>query len=684
MITQIALKITFIAAILVSLAAGGLAQEPDQRDNFAKAYSLYTTGSYAEAQELFTRTVETNAPLADYSLYYLALIAFQQDDWDTSEHFLARLRDEYPQSIWYDAAELQRAKIAIAEEKYPQGINRMRSLRAQKDLSHDISEEALYLQAQAEEMQGDVYQAYSLYQQLRSFAPLSAWTALARKRVAQLRDQYPAVFGIVTVTAIADEADRLVTERQFGAAESLYKKLLDIDMGPELRLQFLTKLSDLYLSVRKRNEATSVLERIAADYPDSREAPKALYRIGRILWNRNDNGDALRYFARLMERYPKAPQAARAQFAMADIYESQDKNDEAAALYSTLPKKFPASQVRDDSIWRLAWLHYRAREWQAARETFGLLTSQARQGKYKTAAKYWQARTAERLGENDAAIRLYRKIIADGEDDSYYHGLAAQELEKEGVTIAEPTTEIEPNNTGSDPPVSGETAFHLIRARALAQLNLHDLAVRELEEIRRRNQPQGPLRLLLIREFAKNQAYANSVQIANQLPASAAGRDLYRFPLAHWDAVKDRARARGMDPYLIIALIRQESLFDNHARSPAAALGLMQLLPSTARRVAAQIGITVPSNEALFDPELNLTLGTQYLKDLLQRYSNNWFKAIAAYNAGEAAVDRWNETIATDDTAEFVEQIPYRETRQYVKLVIRNHRIYKRLYDHQK
>jgi len=96
------------------------------------------------------------------------------------------------------------------------------------------------------------------------------------------------------------------------------------------------------------------------------------------------------------------------------------------------------------------------------------------------------------------------------------------------------------------------------------------------------------------------------------------------------------------------------------------------------------LGLDPPSNEQLFEPEINLTLGTQYLKDLLQRYSNNWFKALAAYNAGEAAVDRWEKEIVTDDIEEFVERIPYIETRGYVKLVIRNHRIYRKHYEPQK
>jgi soluble lytic murein transglycosylase len=193
--------------------------------------------------------------------------------------------------------------------------------------------------------------------------------------------------------------------------------------------------------------------------------------------------------------------------------------------------------------------------------------------------------------------------------------------------------------------------------------------------------PNGPLRTLLMREYFYNRAYARSLSLANQAPPSQSERDLYRYPLAFWGLIQQKAQERELDPYLVLALIRQESLFDARARSPAAAVGLMQLIPPTAARVARQLGLAVPSQERLFEPEVNLILGTQYLKDLLERYSNNWPKALAAYNAGEAAVDRWEREIVTDDIEEFVEQIPYVETRGYVKLVLRNHRIYKRLYE---
>jgi soluble lytic murein transglycosylase len=677
-------KVTTIVCSLATFIAFGpsaiLSQEPSPRQSFETAYALYSSGSTSQAKELFQQSLSSHYPLADYALYYLAVIAFQESNWQPARDLLIRLRQDYPQSIWFQRAGLQLIKIDIAEKNYPQAIASLGSLRAETNLKPDIAEEALYLQAASQENQGDVSQAYSLFQELRTIAPHSRWSASARKEIARLREKYPDVFGLTTVTEISDEADRLTREREHGAAEALYKKLLNQDLGPILRLQNLSKLADLYLSIRKRNEAIPVLEEIVHDFPASSETPLALYRIGNIFWNRNDNSQALGYFRRLTKDYPNGPEADRAQFATADILESQGKSNEAIALYRSLPKKFPNSRVRDDAIWRLAWLYYRAGNLTEANGTFKSLATNGKEERYKTAALYWQAKTSQQLRDHHGANRLYQQIFNQGQE-SYYQALAAQALTRAGMSTAQ-TKPVKPAPTNDlDPLAYPEAAFHLVRARELAQLKLHALAVGELDEINRIAQQHPALRPLLVSEYSSNQAFGRSVALANQLPGPAGERLFHRYPLAYWELVQKKAREADIDPYLVVALIRQESLFDNRARSPAAALGLMQLLLSTANRVAKQLGLPAPSNEKLFDPELNLTLGTQYLQSLLRRYSSNWFKAIAAYNAGEAAVDRWEKDIVTDDIEEFVERIPYLETRQYVKLVLRNHRIYKTLYN---
>ena len=676
-------KCLLLIFILVAIPLVTFAQAPNPRENFTKAYALYSSGSLAQAKELFQQALEPDFPLADYSLYYLALISFKDGSLDAARQFLSQLRSRYPQSIWFQPAQLQQAKIDLAEKKYAQANETLRSLRAENNLNPEIIEEAIFLQAQSQEAVADLSQAHGLYSELRTLSPRSRWAAPARAAVKRLREIYPDQFGLNTTQANVEEADRLTREGEYGEAELLYKRLLSNNSEPTLRRRILPKLTDLYLSLRKRNEAIPLLEQIARDYPKSPEAPKALFQIGQILWNRHDNAQALNYFRQVMERYPTSPYIERSRYAAADIYESFGRKQEAIGLYTGIVKNFPNSQVHDDAASRLAWLYYREREWSRAYATFQSLAANTKDSGFRATGLYWQGRSAEKLGDAETAIRIYRQIV-DGAEESYYQALALNSLARMGIAVEEPKITVLARADESDPPMSVEITYHLSRARELAAISLHRLAVAEISEVDRLSKKQPRLRSLLMQEYFNNQAYGRSLAIANQLPSSQRERNLYRFPLAYWEMIQQKAQERDLDPYLILALIRQESLFDPQARSPATALGLMQLLPSTASRVAKQIGISPPTNEQLFQPDINLVLGTQYLKDLLQRYSNDWFKAIAAYNAGEAAVDRWEKEILTDDPEEFVERIPYLETRGYVKLVMRNHRIYKRLYDQQK
>src|SRR6185369_10752625 len=217
----------------------------------------------------------------------------------------------------------------------------------------------------------------------------------------------------------------------------------------------------------------------------------------------------------------------------------------------------------------------------------------------------------------------------------------------------------------------------LSRAHELGELTLQPSAVAELDEARSLASEDLALRLLLLREYARNGAYQRIVALSNQQPLARYGDELarYRYPLAYWDSVQKYSKDTGIDPYLVVSLIRQESLFDPKAISPASAHGLMQLLHSTAARTAARLKLSAPPREKLYDPEVNLKLGIHHLKELLQRFSNNSVKAVAAYNAGENAVSRWETRFAGMEDDEFVERIPYTETQLYVKLVLRNLRV---------
>ena len=676
--------VLLLTLVLAAFPISIFGQTSDANEIFAKAYGLYTKGKTSDAKELFEKITDPKFRLADYSQYYLALINYDLANREQARQILTQLKQRFPQSIWIPGATLLQAKIDIAEKNYGSAEEILRQLRADKSAKREIADEALYLQAQIREAQGDPIRAHALYNTVRDSAPNSRWAAAARKAQVSLRQTFPDLFTFQTIDELAAEADRLARERQTIEAETLYNKLLNNASDAATRLTYLTKLANLFLSTRSRNDAIPTLELIARDFPESSEAAKALYQIGQIYWNRHENTQALEYFQLILEKYPTSEYVDRARFAAADIHEYFGRRPEAIQLYSDIIKLSPVGQIRDDAAWRLAWLYYRNGDLPSASEAFSTLSKQSGNGPFGTAALYWQARISEKSGENDKARQTYRQITASA-PESYYQSLSWRALQRLGDASEEPKWVVASSpQEADDPPIAPELVFHLSRARALGSLSLQHLAITELDELNRAATPSNRMRAFLMREYFKTGGYARSLQLANQLPSSRRDREPYRYPLAFWQLIQQKAQQRGLDPYLVLALIRQESLFDARARSPAAALGLMQLLQPTAARVAKQIGIAVPTPDMLFDPDVNLTLGTQYLKDLLARYSNNRQKAIAAYNAGESAVDRWEKEISTDDIEEFVERIPYVETRGYVKLVLRNQQIYKSLYEIQK
>jgi len=676
--------VLLLTLVLAAFPISIFGQTSDANEIFAKAYGLYTKGKTSDAKELFEKITDPKFRLADYSQYYLALINYDLANREQARQILTQLKQRFPQSIWIPGATLLQAKIDIAEKNYGSAEEILRQLRADKSAKREIADEALYVQAQIREAQGDPIRAHALYNTVRDSAPNSRWAAAARKAQVSIRQTFPDLFTFQTIDELAAEADRLARERQTIEAETLYNKLLNNASDAATRLTYLTKLANLFLSTRSRNDAIPTLELIARDFPESAEAAKALYQIGQIYWNRHENTQALEYFQLILEKYPTSEYVDRARFAAADIHEYFGRRPEAIQLYSDIIKLSPVGQIRDDAAWRLAWLYYRNGDLPSASEAFSTLSKQSGNGPFGTAALYWQARISEKSGENDKARQTYRQITASA-PESYYQSLSWRALQRLGDASEEPKWVVASSpQEADDPPIAPELVFHLSRARALGSLSLQHLAITELDELNRAATPSNRMRAFLMREYFKTGGYARSLQLANQLPSSRRDREPYRYPLAFWQLIQQKAQQRGLDPYLVLALIRQESLFDARARSPAAALGLMQLLQPTAARVAKQIGIAVPTPGMLFDPDVNLTLGTQYLKDLLARYSNNRQKAIAAYNAGESAVDRWEKEISTDDIEEFVERIPYVETRGYVKLVLRNQQIYKSLYEIQK
>jgi soluble lytic murein transglycosylase len=673
--------LTFLLALaLLLVPSPSHTQEEKDRDVFLKAYHFFARGELRPAEELFLRTLDRAFILEDYSIYYLGLIAVKSENIPSARQKFSKLQQKFPDSLWTPYAGIELVKFALAEKNYAEAIDLCRKLRSQTS-KREISDEAAYFLGQAHEALGDLKSAYAAYQELRRASPLSSPAAAARKAVAALREKSPDQFGLTTPEAMLAEGELLAREQVYSEAERLYRKVLAQTPKHISRPRVLAALANVYRAQRKREEANPLLSEIAQRFPDSAEAPAALNQLAMNHWNRDDDAKALEYFKRLRERYPKSSFVDFAEFATARIYESMGKQEEALAAYQDLAKKPGDGQPREDAAWRAAWIYYLRKDDKNAYAAFKRLASDKDRVRWRTAALYWQARTAARMDQIEEAKQLFLAVLRDPEE-TYYKGAAAGWLQRLGVAAEEKKPSEPTVATITPPPLTPSQSFHFSRAQELSELALNPLAVAELDEVKTLGAEELSLRLLLMREYARNGGYARSVALAHQVQFPRSSEELarYRYPLAYWDLVQKLAKENGLDPHLVVSLIRQESLFDPKAVSPAAALGLMQLLHSTATRTAARASLPPPPRERLFELEVNLTLGIHHLKELLQKYSNSLIKAIAAYNAGENAVSRWQTTLAASDDDEFIERIPYPETQLYVKLVLRNLRIYRNLY----
>jgi soluble lytic murein transglycosylase len=241
------------------------------------------------------------------------------------------------------------------------------------------------------------------------------------------------------------------------------------------------------------------------------------------------------------------------------------------------------------------------------------------------------------------------------------------------VASADPTAGLVPQSTG-------ESAFHLARIATFQQLGLRALEPAELAVVAKDKDPA--IRNWVLAEMQEVGGWYDGIELAQTMAArgeiNPATAERYRYPRGYWDLVNRQAQQNQLDPWLVTALMRQESLFNPDARSVSDARGLMQLLPSTANHWAPNAGVDTQSID-LFDPETNVRIGTTYLKGLLGMFNGNAFRAVAAYNGGEHAVAGWVGKYPGDDD-QWVENIGYKETRDYVKKVLGGRREYRLLY----
>ncbi len=650
-----------------------------QAATFREAYTAFQHDRLDEALAAFSALASIDPVLTDHDLYFVGVIQHRLQHPQAAEAALGRLLDAYPDSIHVPSAALLLGQMALAEHRLDHARGWLGQAAAAPDRTTALA--ARYAAAEVEERAGLPDAAYRGFMSVRQDAPGSALDLQAREYVAALRAQWPSFEPVGP--ARLDEARLLLAERDFAGAERLATHILDDPQGAD-PAEAMRVRADALRGLGQFDAAVDALRQVATVYPRHPAAPSALFRMGTLLWNRDRDAAAQQAFEEFVRRYPADKRAAEARYAIGRIYQQAGDVPAAVAAFGELAAQHPGDPLAVEGRWRVGWMRYAAGDWSGAASLWGAVAATPPPRQRSTGA-YWQARALARAGGARPARELYEQIL-EQDPDGYYALWAERRLDG---TAAAPLLAPAPGSITPAPlpdvipPPADVSPFHPSRYAALRDAGVFDLARAELAAVERARGGEPPVARYLVDAYRRVDGYAAAWRLARRLGGDAAltpaEREELAYPLAFWPAVSQAAETQGLDPLLVLALMRQESLFDPAARSPADARGLMQLLPSTAQRVAATAGHPLVDAD-LYDPETNVSLGTRYLSGLLTRYGGDPVKAIAAYNGGEGAVDRWTSGAVGLEPDEFVETITYRETRDYVKRVLGNYRAYRRLY----
>ena len=386
----------------------------------------------------------------------------------------------------------------------------------------------------------------------------------------------------------------------------------------------------------KRTAGTATFRRVAADYPKSRAATRALYFLGDLAQDDGRLNDAVTYFQRTAARHELG-------------------GDEPAL-----------------ALMRLGGIQYLRKDYTAARRTFETYGERYPRGVAAEQAKFWAAQAATALGQKQAARDLLGQVDART-SFSYYDIRAAELLGRDVLADLPPGP---PRDTVFGPRV----ARGLGRWLLLRDIGWNEAAAFELTRLKG-DVAGNKAALYSIAEELNENGHASA--------GIATGRELLQkgeswnarllrimFPMPYQEIIRREARDRGLDPFFVTALMRQESRFNHRAVSGAGAIGLMQVMPATGR----QLGGGQVTRERLMDPEVNIRLGTKFLADLMAIYDAREDAVLVAYNAGPTRMDRWQDFPEFRSPDLFVERIPFEETRDYVKVIRVNTTIYRALY----
>jgi soluble lytic murein transglycosylase len=441
----------------------------------------------------------------------------------------------------------------------------------------------------------------------------------------------------------------------------------------------------LQVGGKEREKAIATYNQLVQQFPEASDTGTGLLRLAEMARTRKD---ALPYLDQVIARFPQ--QASRAVVEKARIYQGLKDQKSAQQAWQLLINQYPNSNEAAEYRWNQANEKAQARDYIGAWEWAQPIATNNPNSILAPRAGFWVGKWATTLGKEQEARAAYEYVLSQF-PYSYYAWRSATIL---GLNVGNFDTvrQLQPEVVPQQrpvPPAGSETfkELYLLGQDRDAWLQWETEFLNKMQPTVAEQFTEGLMRL------ARGQNLSGIGLISRledrETPEEQAEYEVLSQQITYWQArypfpyqqeIKKWSAERQLNPLLVTALMRQESMFESKITSVAGAAGLMQVMPSTAAWIAPQIKLDTKAIN-LEDPNQNIKLGTWYLDHTHQQYNNNSMLAIASYNAGPGNVSKWLRTIGKTDPDEFVEAIPFNETRNYVRQVFGNYWNYLRLYN---
>jgi soluble lytic murein transglycosylase len=648
-------------------------------NEFAAAVKLEVDSNFAKALPMFMQPNLRQGPLGHYAEYYQGLAELRLGRAADARQTFQALAAKSPAGYLVEAAALREAECDEALNDQDAAMQVYERLSKTRTTAPD---DVLLRLARSARAAGHPDKAADAYTRLIYEFPFSELAPLAGGELDGLPIA-PVAAGSNRFKLELGRAERLFGAKRYAQARPVYDGLRSVARNDDRDLVLLRIGECDYLLKRAR----VARDEIRPFLDTGARQGEALFFYAVATRELGGHDEYLRVVRRIVEEFPTQSWAEEALNNLATHYILQSDDESAEKTFREMYEKYPTGHYAERAAWKIGWWAYRNGNFAETVRVFEGAAANFPRSDYRPPWLYWSGRAHESLREQSLAEARFALVEADYRN-SYYGRLASKRLDT-----------ARPVSPPSEPPAralesgSRDAELPTLPAnedviRALLGLELYDQALDELHYAQKAWGDSAPIQATIAWIFNQRGELRTGINVMKRAYPqylTAGGEKLpsevlkVLFPINYWPLIRRYSNEHQLDPYVVAALIAQESTFTADVKSAANAYGLMQLLPSTGRQYAKQLHLPRFSISTLTTAEANIKMGTAYFADLVKQFGGLHF-ALATYNAGPSRIAKWIAAKPGLERDEFIDDIPFPETQNYVKRILGTAEDYRRLY----